>query len=105
MNEEDKTRPSNPPPEPPEEHPAVLAAERFAHLVGVMIEPIREELRQLRQDLAEHQQEELEHHRAVDTGLKLLVEHRQVQDRRIALLEERVAALELADTQPPEAAE
>lgn len=87
------------------EHPAVLAAERFAHLVGVLLEPVKDEIKQLRQDLAAHQQEEIEHHRAVDTGLKLLVEHRQVQDRRIALLEERVAALELADTQPPEAAE
>lgn len=85
-------------------HPAVLAAERFAHLVGVLLEPVKEEIRHLRQDLAAHQQEEIEHHRSVDTGLKLLVEHRQVQDRRIALLEERVAALELADTQPPEAA-
>lgn len=104
MNEEENTRPSNPPPES-DPHPAVLAAERFAHLVGVLLEPVRDELKQLRENLAAHQVEEVEHHRAVDTGLRILVEHRQVQDRRITLLEERVAALELADTQPPEAAE
>ena len=97
------TNPSNDPPD--SEHPAVLAAERFAHLVGVLLEPVKDGLKQLRQDLAAHQLEEVEHHRAVDTSLKLLVEHGRGQDARITLLEGRVAALELADTQPPEAAE
>jgi hypothetical protein len=36
--------------EPPE-HPAVLAAERFAHLVGVLLEPIKDEITKLRCDL------------------------------------------------------
>lgn len=64
--------------EPPSEHPASRAAERFAHLVGVLLEPVRDELAQLRADLG------------LANGTARSVLH------RVTDLEDRVAHLELA---------
>lgn len=92
MTEED-TRPSNPPPPDPDDHPAVRAAERFAHLVGVLLGPLREEIRQLRLAV-----DRLDADVALKNG-----ELREVKDEVLSI-QNKIGRLERASTEPPEAA-
>lgn len=77
--------------EPPSDrHPSERAAERFAHLVGVLLEPVRDELAQLRADLG------------LANGRSRSVLH------RVTDVEDRVSRLELAGAateRPPEDAQ
>lgn len=79
---------------PSDPHPAVAAAERYAALVGVILEPLKLSLEQ-------HQAAELEHHRRVELQLHAILEQEQSFGRRLTELEKRVAKLELADTERP----
>lgn len=92
--EETKTRSSNPPPDL-DDHPAVRAAERFAHLVGVMLESLQEEIKQLRLSV-----DRLDADVAMKNG-----ELREVKDE-VLTLQNKVGRLErhFASTEPPEAA-
>lgn len=76
MTDADKTKPDNGPPPSEDTHPAQAAAERFAHLVGVLLQPIRDEISALRGDLG------------LTNGATRSVLH------RVTDLEERVADLE-----------
>lgn len=95
MSEETPTAPENEAPSDP--HPAWAAAEHFAELVGVMLEPVTK-------GLAEHQAAEIEHHRRVEIQLKTILEQEQSFGRRLTELERRVSHLATADTEPPEPA-
>lgn len=73
---DERTKPDNGPPPDSDQHPAQAAAERFAHLVGVLLEPLRAELAALRGDLG------------LTNGTTRSVLH------RVTDLEDRVASLE-----------
>ena len=73
---DEHTKPDNGPPPSDDQHPAQAAAERFAHLVGVLLEPIRDEIAKLRGDLG------------LTNGTTRSVLH------RVTDLEDRVASLE-----------
>lgn len=73
---DEATKPDNGPPPSDDPHPAQAAAERFAHLVGALLEPIRDELSKLRADLG------------LTNGTTRSVIH------RVTDLEDRVAAIE-----------
>lgn len=98
MNDED-TQPSNPKVGPPEsdDHPAVRAAERFAHLVGVLLEPIKQEIAKLTAAVDRLN---------ADVTIKNATLH-ETQDQ-ISTLQRQVRRieknLEIADTLPPETA-
>lgn len=73
---DEATKPDNGPPPSDDPHPAQAAAERFAHLVGVLLEPLSKELAALRADLG------------LTNGTTRSVLH------RVTDLEDRVAAIE-----------
>lgn len=63
-------------------------------LSGLVREAVRTELAELTQALAEHQVEEIAHHKRVDLNLKSLVKFAREQRSRLNQLEARIATLE-----------
>ncbi len=104
MSDDTPTMPSSerPEPEPPstdpgghEPPPSVPPDISLRQVAELVLLAMREHHRDLRRELGAHQRDELEHHRAVDANLTMLVEHRHEQDARLAALERRVADLEV----------
>lgn len=82
---------TNPEPGGPVSEPTVPSVEQVAARV---LEAMHEEFKKLRQEMEQHQRDELAHHKRVDASIKMLVKSYRNQNKQLAIYEDRLAELE-----------